>query len=319
MKKFLTFAFFLGFVTSHLWSQGDFNKGVSFYKQGQYAKAVTEFEQIVKASPEYEAGFRVLGHCYLKLKDYRKAANSFDKAIDLKGDNFVSYLGGGIAHYNLDENRRATALLLRAEKYAKTPKDRYQLYETRGAAYFRLGDFPKAIADLEKANSLQRGEVKNLQQLGIAYYQTDDLRKARTYLEQALALSPDSAETKKFLSNIDNKDALEALEADNYTVAASLLEKYTSSNPEDGEAWFNLGLCQLFNEKLDEAKASFSRSVELLPENWRAHDRLGYIYEMQEQYSESLASYRKALELNQDSRISESVDRIQERLRRQNL
>jgi tetratricopeptide (TPR) repeat protein len=307
-------------LTLSLWGQGDFQKGVSFFKQKQYAKAASEFEKIVQDSPEYESGHRVLGKCYLELKQYRKAANAFAKAIKLKGDSFVSYLGASVAHFNLDEHRRAAALLLRAENLAKTPKEKYQLFQTRGSVYFKMRDFPKAIADLEKANSLQRGEFRNLQQLGIAYYQTKDYRKARAYLEQARALNPaEATETESILLEIDYQDGLKALAAEDYTTAAALLKSFTSNNPEDGEAWFNLGLSQLFADQLETAEQSFRRSAELLPENWQIHDRLGYVYEKRQQYQKSLESYQKALSLHEDSRLSESVERLQERIRRENL
>jgi len=319
MRKFLLFILTVGFASSTIWGAADFQKGISFYKQKQFAKAAAEFEQIVKDSPKYESGFRVLGDCYLKLKQYRKAANSFAKAIEIKDDSFVSHLGAGIAHFNLDEPRRTVALLLRAEKLAKSEEEKYQLYETRGSAYFKIGDFPKAVADLERANSLQRGEFRTVQQLGIAYYRAKDFKKARIYLEQASALNPGALETQKILQSIDYKDALNALSSQDYTTAATLLEKFTNGNPEDGEAWFNLGLSQLFSKRLDAAEKSFARSAELLPDNWQAHDRLGYIYEKKKQFDKSLESYQKALSLHQDERLSENVDRLQERIRRQKL
>lgn len=319
MRSVLFLIVIVSLASLSLQAQGDFQKGVSLFKQKQYAKAATEFEKIVKESPDYESGYRVLGKCYMELKQYRKAANAFAKAIELKEDNFVSYLGAGIAHFNLDEDRRVVALLIRAEKLAKSQKEKYQLYETRGSAYFRMRDFPKAIADLERANSLQRGEFRNLQQLGIAYYRTKDFRKARTYLEQARALNPAAAETEDILLEIDYQDAVKALVAEDYATAAALLNNYTNKRPDDGEAWFNLGLSQLFADRLDAAERSFLQSSELLPENWQIHDRLGYIYEKKQQYEKSLASYQKALSLHQDTRLSESIDRLEERIRRQTL
>ncbi|MGW8178456.1 MAG: tetratricopeptide repeat protein, partial [bacterium] len=180
-------------------------------------------------------------------------------------------------------------------------------------------DYPKAVADLEKANSLQRGEFRNIQQLGIAYYQTKDFKKARTFLEQALALKPGASETEKVLLSIDYQDALNALASNDYQTAVALLTKFTSKNPQDGEAWFNLGLSQLFSKQLAPAEKSFLRSSELLPENWQPHDRLGYIYETRKQFSKSLQSYQKALSLHQDPELSESVSRLQERIRREKL
>ncbi len=66
---------------SLLAQEGDYQKGLSYYKQQQYEKAIEEFEKIVEASPDYESGFRILGDCYLQLKDYDRAAAAFQKAI----------------------------------------------------------------------------------------------------------------------------------------------------------------------------------------------------------------------------------------------
>ena len=95
MKK-QYFAFFLINVTAGLlMAQGDFQKGVSYYKQEQYAKAITEFEQIVKSFPDYESGQRILGDCYLKIKNYNKAIPAFQKALQIKNNNYFFLLWFG--------------------------------------------------------------------------------------------------------------------------------------------------------------------------------------------------------------------------------
>ncbi len=80
--------------------EGDYQKGLSYYKQQQYQKAIGEFEVIVKANPDYESGFRILGDCYLKLMDYDQAAEAFQNALRLKEDNYTSHHGLALAHFN---------------------------------------------------------------------------------------------------------------------------------------------------------------------------------------------------------------------------
>jgi len=41
--------------------EGDYQKGLSYYKQQQYQKAIEEFEKIVETHSDYEGGFRILG------------------------------------------------------------------------------------------------------------------------------------------------------------------------------------------------------------------------------------------------------------------
>ena len=100
MKNYLL-TFLVASLTAGLsMAQGDFQKGVSYYKQGQYSKAITEFEQIVESSPDYESGHRILGDCYLKTKNYNKAITAFRNALRIKNDDYFSYHGLALAHYN---------------------------------------------------------------------------------------------------------------------------------------------------------------------------------------------------------------------------
>lgn len=321
MKQLSPLLLMVILLAGPLWGQGDFQKGISYYKQGQYAKAASEFEQLVVASPDYEAGFRVLGDCYLKLKDYEKAARSFRRAVELEVDNFVSHYGLAVAEFNLGQFENVVATLLRAERRARSPRERYQLYETRGSAYYKLKRFDEAVRDLSRANSIQRAEYRVVFKLGVAHLQLGNQDDALRFLQQAKALRPDSQEASQFLSRLKYYSAVEAITNRRYSEAIPALKDFLQENPEDGEAWFNLGLAHLFNQELNPAEEAFKRTAEILPETWEKaweiYNRLGYIYEMTERYDDSLKSYRKALELHSDAAIRESVERIQERLRRQ--
>lgn len=306
------------FGVPQLSAQGDFQKGISYYKQGQYQKAIDEFEQIVKENPDYEAGFRVLGDSYLKLKNFQKAAQAFDRALELKDNNFVSYYGAAIAEFNLTQYRKCAATLLRGERFAKTPRQQYQVYQLRGSAYYSMERFQQAVDDLEKAVSIQRGGAKETLQLGIAHYRLGNVAEAGRYLELAVSLNPNSTEAKRFLSRIQYVEALNAIQDTKYQQAIELLQEFVGKNPNDGEAWYNLGLAQLFAEDLEASERSLKQSAALSPDNWEVFDRLGYLYEIKKSFQQSLGNYRKALQLNQDPRISESIERVEERIRRAN-
>jgi len=298
-------------------AQGDYQKGVSFYKQGQYAKAAAEFEKIVQENPKYEDGFRILGDSYLKLKRYNDAAGAFQKAVQLNANNAVSFLGLGLAYYNADRYRDAIAALVRAEKLVRSPRDQHVLYRTRGSAYFNLKQFDEAIADLVRANSIQRANYQDVLQLGIAYYQTGNMAEAEKHLRQALALDGNSAEAKKYLNQLDYGSALSAIEAKNFPKAVSLLTQHLRDNPQDGDAWFNLGLAKLFSNDTKGAEEAFLQATRTAPNSWQAYDRLGYIYEKGKNYTKALQFYRKADSLSQSSQVKANVERVQERIKRQ--
>ena len=303
-------------IPSLMAQEGDYQKGLSYYKQGQYQKTIEEFEKIVEAHPDYESGHRILGDSYLKIKDYDKAIEAFQNALRLKGDNYVTHYGLALSFFNKARYREAIFALNEGAEYARSPRDQYKMYRTRGSSYYNINDFEQAISDLQKAVSIQRGNATDVLQLGIAYYRFGNYLEAEKYLQQARVLDPQASGTKLYLSRLQFQEALDAIEAKNYTQAAALLGDYVKENPEDGEARFNLGLAQLFAQNLDAAEREFLKSAELIPENWEVYDRLGYVYERKKQYDKALQNYRIAHNLHQDPQVQKSVDRIQERIRR---
>ena len=296
--------------------EGDYQKGLSYYKQQQYQKAIEEFEKIVEAHSDYEDGFRILGDSYLKVKDYDHAVEAFQNAVRLKGDHYTSHYGLALAYFNAGRYAETISALQEGESYARSPRHQYELYRTRGSAYYNLRDFERAIADLGKATALQRGNPKDILQLGISYYHVENYSEAERLLRQAVALDPSALAATEYLARLRYREAIEAIETQDYPKAVELLSDYVDQNPTDGEASFNLALAQLFAGNLSAAEREFAKTTRLMSENWEAYDRLGYIDELQGDYPGSLENYQKAHDLNPDSSIKESIERIRERIRR---
>lgn len=299
-------------------AQGDYNKGLSYYKQGNYAKAIAEFEPIVKENPKYEDGFRILGHSYLQTRQFEKASQAFRKAIDLKDGNISSYLGLGVALYNQSRYQDSIAALLEGEKYAQAIRDKLQVYQMRGSAYFNLGNWSKAIENLEKAQSIQRGNASTLLQLGISHFKQGDLSSASNFLEQVLALDPANQQAQRFQKEVNFRYAAQAISKKDSATAISLLKKIAAADPQDGDAWFNLGLAHLLAEDLEAAEGDFRKASAIQPDKAETFDRLGYIYEVTNRYQKALEAYGKAHQLSGNAESKASVDRVQERIRRQN-
>ena len=301
--------------TSALYAQGDFQKAVSLYKQQQYDGAAAEFKKLVKEDPLYEAGYRVLGDCYLKTKKYADASDAFEKAVELDPDNFVSAQGLAISRFNLKDYDGTVSALSKAESLAKSPPQQYQLHHIMGSAYYHMGNFQMAVTELTKAGEIQRGNYTDILQLGISHFRLNNQADARKYLEQARSIRPDSSEANDFLGRIDFRIGTDALKEKDYPNAARYFSSSIKNNPADDEAWFNLGLAYLFSNNLMKAEESFLKSSALQPDKWKPYDRLGYIFEATERYEKSLENYQKALQLHKNEKIQESVNRIKERIK----
>lgn len=297
-------------------AQGDFQKGLSYYKQGQYEKAITEFEEIVKESPDYEDGYRILGDSYYRTKQYDKAIKAFSEAVRLKPDNFTSEFGLGLAQHNAGHHRDAVATLLKAERHAVNPADKLNLYRVRGTAHFKLKEYQEALNDLDRAQEIRRGRAEDLLLIGISHFQLGHSADAEQFLNQVVSLDPQNAEASRFLSLLEYQRAQKALVGKDYKTAAELFNAYLARNPEDGEAWFNLGLAHERVKNYTLAERAFVESGRLLEGHAETFDHLGFVYELTRKYDKALSAYQKAYEISSDAESKKSVDRIKERLRR---
>ncbi len=298
-------------------AQGDYRKGLSYFKQGQYRQAIDEFEPLVSEHPDYESGHRILGLSYLKLKQYERAISELRAALRLKQDAVETYLGLAQAYYNSRRFREVIPTLNQAVPHAKSPRTRYDLLRLRGSAAYNLHQYERAVSDLEKAGEIQRGSTSDLLQLGLAHYYLQNLEPAERHLRQVLNRDPDQAEAGRFLLIIGYQKGIRHIEDGLYAEAAQAISPYTAKFPEDAEAWFNLGLAHLFTENLKAAEQAFLKNTELTPEgSGKSFDRLGYIYEKKSQYERALKHYQKAAELTGSSEAQSSVDRIRRRLAR---
>ena len=274
-----------------------------------------EFEQLVKEYPDYESGHRILGLSYLHLKQYERAISELRAALRLKKNAVETYLGLAQAYYNSRRFQEVVPTLNQAVSHAKSPRTRYDLLRLRGSAAYNLQKYEQAVADLEKATKIQRATASDLLQLGLSHYYLENLDPAERYLSQVLNYDPDQAEASRFLLIIGYQKGIQHIEDGHYSEAAEAISTYTVKFPEDGEAWFNLGLAYLFAENLDGAEAAFLRNTLLKSENnGESFDRLGYIYEKTHQYKRALENYQKAADLTGSIEAQASVDRIRRRL-----
>ncbi|MFA5119274.1 MAG: tetratricopeptide repeat protein [Candidatus Omnitrophota bacterium] len=83
-----------------------------------------------------------------------------------------------------------------------------------------------------------------------------------------------------------------------YPESEMSFRKALEINPRNDEAHTGLGFIYQLHGKLLESEMSFKKALEINPENSKAYLGLGLIYEFFAQYPESERSFRKALEIN---------------------
>ncbi len=80
--------------------------------------------------------------------------------------------------------------------------------------------------------------------------------------------------------------------------AERILTKVVAWLPENGGAWYNLGVTFWLAKNFDQAIAAYSRAIELGPKFAYPYNRLGNVYRHQSRYDEAIAAYSRAIELD---------------------
>ena len=113
--------------------------------------------------------------------EYTLALADYNKALEMKGDNPVAYLGRGKTHFNLKSYDLSVKDFDKALEL--NPKDAVA-FLNRGVSYERLGDSKKAIGDYQRAvdldpsNETAKANLKRLRDAEIAAAAAEEAKKA---------------------------------------------------------------------------------------------------------------------------------------------
>ncbi len=90
-------------------------------------------------------------------------------------------------------------------------------------------------------------------------------------------------------------DAVAALDNKQFNEAKGMLEKLIETSPQNDAAFYYLGLCRLYTNDIDGAKAAFKKSAELDPSNYWYKERLARTYSLTGEDDLTIATYEELL------------------------
>lgn len=169
----------------------DLSKGIDFFTQGQYDKAIASFEKVIEKFPSSVEGYYNLGLTYLRKGDIDQAIVSLEKDKELYPEGIEVYLALGECYFNKGDSEKAMSSFSRAiELQPDNPRAYYNL----GIVYYKLDKTDEALQAFNKSIELNPEFSSVHYQAGLASIKKGDYKRAIKYFEDFLKLEPAAPE-----------------------------------------------------------------------------------------------------------------------------
>ncbi len=336
------------------------DEGVAAFTSKNFQGAATEFQELVNQNPDGWRGHYMLGLSLEQLKRKEEALHHLRKAYDLNPNDLSIKVALGRAYKNVRRYGDVTQLLGTVDASSLPAKQRAAFYQIRGEAKHKTGDSQGAVKDFAQLAKLQPSNAKTQFLYGttaLAAGQTDSginaLRKAselspkdtdmkRAYAQALIKkgrTSRDKASKKQSYLRASQL-ASELVAADSsydnlmLKISAELgaglfskaIETGTQATGKSGGDWlahFYLGQAYTSNGQFQDAVAPLEQAKKKTtkPDDlkmiWK---QLGFAYEKQKKYAQSIDAYQNAGDQGAVARVKENeeTDRFNQEVEQQN-
>jgi tetratricopeptide (TPR) repeat protein len=175
-----------------------YNDGAALANDGKLPEAIAKIEEAVTAKPDLTAGYEALAKLYLRTKNYDKAIDRANKALEIDNDNQDMF--GVLADSYLAKGDKTKA----AEYKKKLPADASSMFN-EAARLINTGKDSEAEPMLKGAIAANDKFAQAYYELGMLYVRSQKNADAKTNLQKYLELEPngkDAATAKEMLNYV---------------------------------------------------------------------------------------------------------------------
>jgi tetratricopeptide (TPR) repeat protein len=171
----------------------------------QFEKAVDAYDRAVGRAGKLEERhwnlLYVRGIALERAKNWPRAEADFKKALELKPNE--PYVLNYLAYTWVDRGENLAEATAMLETAVKLKPDDGAITDSVGWAYYRLGQFEKALQFLERASELTPEDPTINDHLGDVYWRVGRRAEARFQWHRALSLNPEPEDVPKIKEKIE--------------------------------------------------------------------------------------------------------------------
>jgi tetratricopeptide (TPR) repeat protein len=158
-----------------------FDLADAYFRRGSYAQALDALKQVSEQGQKDDANLALLGDIYAHLGDTARAEEIYRSAISRNPDNDQNYLSLSLLEFRSNDLAAATQTLAKGQQ--RIPASGKILWGLALASALE-GKTPEAAAQFERAVELLPEWSGSYSTLGVFYYETGQIEKAREVLNR---------------------------------------------------------------------------------------------------------------------------------------
>jgi len=175
-------------------------RGDAYRNIGEYEKAINDFTQAIKISPEFEKGYYNRANTYFYMKEYEKAINDYTHTLEINPNFIYAYYNRGSVYGTIGEYEKALNDFNQALNININYADAYL---GRGIVYFNTGNYINAVSDFTKVINIDKNYIKAYHYRALTYYQLKEYENALKDIKILESLGYKIDE--KFLVNLEKR------------------------------------------------------------------------------------------------------------------
>ena len=157
--------------------------GNLFAKLGRTDDAINQYNESLRKVPHQSVVYNNLGNTYVLKGDIEKAIGCYQYAINEKHD-----------YYDAIKNLKNALTIKKVQELLKSDPQNFTLYTKLGNIYYQLGVYDEAVAQYQKAISIQPNFSQAMNGLMIIYSRRQEYDKAISILKNLKLIQPDNPE-----------------------------------------------------------------------------------------------------------------------------
>ena len=310
-EKDILFLSFLNINESYIYH---YNLGNLYYKNGEYNKAIEEYEKALELQKDKKDIDLVedLAECYHMKKDYPNALKYYNEVLLVKKDDYNLKYNKALVLHAMEQYNDAIAIYT---ELLKQKSDDSVVKNNLTAALVALGDmyyndknFSLATSAFEQAVELETKDAYAYYGLAKSYRACELNDKAAAAYEKAIALAPDNTEySNEYAEFISLTNKPVDITQSNQTESAEIKEITLTAEPEVQESTDkNLvnksliakGDANYKSQQYDESIKNYQEALKLNPSDEITLLKIGNIYKIKNDNKNALDFYKKAIVVN---------------------